>query len=124
MQRVITASTWEALQLLKPPTQLFPFGIISFGGVGSHPGRQTLLEGGSNGEAAVVEVVYELRVDGAAELSHLSVSRSDEDALHRFHQNEVKQGVLCTRRQPVAQKQMFYPVCNLKRNMQSPGDLL
>ena len=59
----------------------------------SHPGRQTLLERSPDGEAAVVEVADELWVDGAAELSHFSVSGSDEDPLNRFHQDVVKQGV-------------------------------
>ncbi|XP_068566474.1 uncharacterized protein [Cebidichthys violaceus] len=55
------------------------------------PGWQALLECGPYGEAAVVEVADELRVDGAAELSHLSVSRSDEDPLNCFHQDIVEQ---------------------------------
>lgn len=62
----------------------------------SHPGWQTLLKRGSYGEAAVVEVTDELRVNGAAELGHLSVRRSDEDALHRLHQDVVEQRVLGT----------------------------
>ncbi len=45
----------------------------------THPGWQALLERGPYGEAAVVEVADELWVDGAAELSHLPVSRSDEE---------------------------------------------
>lgn len=63
----------------------------------THPGWQALLKRGPYGEAAVVEVADELRVNGAAELGHLSVSRSDEDPLHRLHQNVVEQGVLCPR---------------------------
>lgn len=43
----------------------------------------------------MVEVADELWVDGATELSHLSVSRRDEDPLHCFHQDVVEQGVLC-----------------------------
>lgn len=43
----------------------------------------------------MVEVADELWVDGATELSHLSVSRGDEDPLHCFHQDVVEQGVLC-----------------------------
>lgn len=62
----------------------------------THAGWQALLKCGPYGEAAVVEVADELWVDGAAELSHLSVSRSDEDPLNSFHQDVVEQGVLCT----------------------------
>lgn len=61
----------------------------------THPGWQTLLKRSPYGEAAVVEVADELWVDGATELSHLSVSRGDEDPLHCFHQDVVEQGVLC-----------------------------
>lgn len=43
----------------------------------------------------MVEVPDELWVNGAAELSHLPVSRSDEDALDGLHENVVEQGVLC-----------------------------
>lgn len=60
----------------------------------THPGRQALLEGSTDGQAAVVEVPDELRVNGAAELSCLSVSGSDEDPLDTVHQDVVKQGVL------------------------------
>lgn len=45
----------------------------------------------------MVEVANELWVNGAAQLTHLSVSGSDEDSLHGFHQDVVEQGVLCTR---------------------------
>lgn len=62
----------------------------------SHPGWQALLKRGPNGEAAVVEVADELWVNGAAELSHFSVSGSDEDSLDGFHQDVVEQGVLST----------------------------
>ncbi|TNN46697.1 hypothetical protein EYF80_043105 [Liparis tanakae] len=62
----------------------------------THSGWQALLERRPDGEAAVVEVADELRVDGAAELSHLPLSRSDEDPLNRLHQDVVEQGVLCT----------------------------
>lgn len=61
-----------------------------------HPGGQALLKRSSYGEAAVVEVADELRVNGAAELSHFSVSGSDEDSLDSFHQDVVEQGVLGT----------------------------
>lgn len=61
----------------------------------THPGWQALLKRSPYGEAAVVEVADELWVDGATELSHLSVSRGDEDPLHCFHQDVVEQGVLC-----------------------------
>lgn len=61
-----------------------------------HPGGQTLLKRSPYGEAAVVEVMDELRVNGAAELSHFSVSGSDEDTLNGFHQDVVEQGVLGT----------------------------
>lgn len=67
----------------------------------THPGWQALLKRRPYGEAAVVEVTDKLRVDGTTELCHLSVSRSDEDPLNRFHQNIVEQGVLCPRRQSV-----------------------
>lgn len=53
----------------------------------------------------MVEVADELRVDGAAELGHLSVGRGDEDALHRLHQHIVEQRVLSTGRQPDAERQ-------------------
>lgn len=49
----------------------------------------------------MVEVADELRVNGAAELSHLSVGGSDEDPLNRFHQDIMEQGVLCTRGESV-----------------------
>lgn len=42
----------------------------------------------------MVEVADELGVNGAAELSHFSVSGSDEDSLNGFHQDVVEQGVL------------------------------
>lgn len=67
----------------------------------AHPGWKALLKRSPYGEAAVVEVADELWVNGAAELSHLSVSRSDEDPLNRFHQNIVEQGVLCPRGESV-----------------------
>ena len=67
----------------------------------THPGWKALLKCGTYGEAAVVEVAYELRVNGAAELSHFSVSRSDEDSLNCFHHDIMEQGVLCTRGQSV-----------------------
>lgn len=70
----------------------------------TYSGREALLKGSPYGEAAVVEVVDELRVDGATELSHLPVSRSDEDALDRLHENVVEQGVLRPRGQPVPKK--------------------
>lgn len=41
----------------------------------------------------MVEVADELWVDGAAELSHFSVSGSDEDALHRLHHHVVEKSV-------------------------------
>lgn len=44
----------------------------------------------------MVKVADELRVNGAAELSHFSVRRSDEDPLNRLHQDVVEQGVLST----------------------------
>lgn len=53
----------------------------------------------------MVEVADELRVDGAAELGHLSVGRGDEDALHCFHQDVVEQRVLSTGRQSDAKRQ-------------------
>lgn len=62
----------------------------------SHPGRQALLEGGPYGEAAVVEVAYQLWVYGAAELGHLPMCRSDEDTLYCLHHDVVEQGVLRT----------------------------
>lgn len=52
----------------------------------------------------MVEVVDELRVNGATELSHLPVGWSDEDALDGLHENVVEQGVLCPRGQPVPPK--------------------
>lgn len=48
----------------------------------------------------MVEVADELRVNGAAELRHLPVSWSDEDALDGLHEDVVEQGVLCPRGQP------------------------
>lgn len=60
----------------------------------THPAWQALLKRSPDGEAAVVEVTDELWVNGAAELSHLSVSRGDEDPLNCLHQNVVEQGVL------------------------------
>lgn len=56
---------------------------------------EALLKCSPYGEATVVEVPDELWVNGAAELSHLPVSRSDEDALDGLHENVVEQGVLC-----------------------------
>lgn len=52
----------------------------------------------------MVEVADDLWVNGAAELSHFSVSGSDEDSLNRFHQDIVEQGVLSTRGQSVADR--------------------
>lgn len=57
---------------------------------------QALLKGVADGQAAVVEIADELRVDGAAELRYLSVCRRDEDALHCLHQNIVKECVFQT----------------------------
>lgn len=54
---------------------------------------QALLEGTTDGQAAVVEVADELRVDGSTELRLLSVCGCDENALHRLHQNVVKECV-------------------------------
>lgn len=70
--------------------------LMPHAGNTSHPGWQTLLEGSADGEAAVVEVAYELWMNGSTELSHFSVSGSDEDSLHSLHQNVVEQGVLCS----------------------------
>lgn len=70
----------------------------------TYSGWEALLKGSPYGEAAVVEVVDELRVNGATELSHLPVSWSDEDALDGLHENVVEQGVLCPRGQPVPKK--------------------
>lgn len=61
------------------------------------PWWQALLEGVPYGQAAVVEVADELRVDGAAELRNLSVCGRDEDTLHCFHQNIVEECVLHSR---------------------------
>lgn len=58
----------------------------------------------------MVEVAYELRVNGAAELSHLSVSGSDEDSLHSLHQDVVEQGVLNARCQPVGKEDKEFSV--------------
>lgn len=63
-------------------------------GTATYSGRDALLKRSPDGQAAVVEVADELRVDGAAELSHLPVSRGDEDALDGLHENVVEQGVL------------------------------
>lgn len=60
----------------------------------TYSGREALLKGSPYGQAAVVEVADELRVNGATELRHLPVSRSDEDALNGLHENIVEQGVL------------------------------
>lgn len=60
----------------------------------AHPGRQALLKGSSDGQAAVVEVADELGVDGAAQLGHLPVRGGDEDALHRLHAHVVEERVL------------------------------
>lgn len=57
---------------------------------------EALLKCSLYGEATVVEVPDELWVNGATELSHLPVSRSDEDALDGLHENVVEQGVLCS----------------------------
>lgn len=70
----------------------------------TYSGWEALLKGSPYGKAAVVEVVDELWVNGATELSHLPVSWSDEDALDGLHENVVKQGVLCPRGQPVPKK--------------------
>lgn len=51
-----------------------------------------------------MKVSDELRVDGAAELGHLSVGRGDEDALHCFHQDVVEQRILGTGRQSGAKR--------------------
>lgn len=64
------------------------------GGAGAHPGGEALLEGSPYGQAAVVEVVDELRVNGAAQPGHLPVGGSDEDALDALHEDVVEQGVL------------------------------
>lgn len=73
---------------------------------GTHPGRQALLKGSPDREAAVVEVADELWVDGAAELGHLSVGRGDEDPLDCLHQDVVEQRVLGAGRQSVANRPM------------------
>lgn len=73
----------------------------------THPGRQALLERGADGEAAVVEVADELRVDGAAELSLLPVGRGDEDPLDTLHHDVVEQRVLCSRGQSVTTRRRF-----------------
>lgn len=71
----------------------------------TYSGRDALLKRSPNGQAAVVEVADELRVNGATELSHLPLGWSNEDALNGLHENIVEQGVLCSWGQPVPEQQ-------------------